>query len=359
MAMSEYNAIASTSKFMKYSFVWFVILFLAGFPLDVRSQQGKGRSKKPLMAELTVYPVKDFKAGQKYQFLVKADEQSHTDALLYVKAAQSLPENINRKQLKQWSDTPLDKLPRKQVEKMLQRFKASLELVEQAARCRKCQWPDKYKHEDKNLSSYRNLAYLLALRARLQIAEGKQDEAIGTMQTGLTMGSHIGQGSTIIHGLIGVAISALMVKQVEEFVQLPDASSLYGALKALPKPFIDLNKHIELEKAELKKYNKALLRKQLEIQKPAHDKTRVIMKRLDRNIAVLQCVEALRLYAGTADGKFPKDLSNITEVDVPLDPVTGKPFVYSRTGSKAVLEGPAPKGARAEEALRYELNLKE
>ena len=61
----------------------------------------------------------------------------------------------------------------------------------------------------------------------------------------------------------------------------------------------------------------------------------------------------------TADGKFPKELSNITEVDVPLDLVTGKPFVYSRTGSKAVLEGPAPKGARAEEALRYELNLKE
>ncbi len=344
---------------MKRSFIYLIILFLAVSAVDVRSQQGKGRGKNPLMAELTVYPAKDSKAGQKYQLLVKADEQSHTDALLYVKAVQSLPENINPEQLKQWSNTPLDKLPRKQVEKTLQRFKASVGLVEQAALCRKCQWPDEYKHVDKNISSYRHLAYVLALEARFQIAEGKQDEAIGTMQTGLTMGSHIGQGPTLIHGLVGVAISALMLKQVEEFVQLPDAPSLYGALKALPKPFIDLNKLIELEKAELKKYDKALLQKQLEMQKPAYDKIRVIMNRLDRNIAVLQCVEALRLYAGTAEGKFPKELSNITEVDVPLDPVTGKPFVYSRTGSKAVLEGPAPKEAGAEEALRYELNLKE
>lgn len=344
---------------MKRGFICLIILFLAGSAVEGRSKQGRGRGKKPLMAELTVYPAKDSKAGQKYQLLVKADEQSEADAMgLYEKAAKSLPENVNSKQLKQWSNTSPDKLPRKQVEKTLQRFKASLGLVEQATRCGRCQWPEEDKHEE-NLSSYRHLAYVLALEARLQIAEGKYDEAIGVMQTGLTMGNHIGQGPTLIHGLVGVAISALMVKQVEEFVQLPDAPSLYGALKALPKPFVDLNKQIELERENLKKYN-ILLRKQFEEgSKPGYDKARVIMKRLDRNIAVLQCVEALRLYAGTAEGKFPKELSNITEVDVPLDPVTGKPFVYSLAGSKAVLKGPAPKGAKAEEALRYELNLKE
>jgi len=341
---------------MKRSFICLIILFLAGSAVDGRSQQGRGRGKKPLMAELTIHPAKDSKAGQKYQLLVKADEQSEDDAVgLYEKAAKSLPENIDSKQLKQWSDTPPDKLPIKQVEKTMQRFKASLALVEQAARCKKCEWPE----DDKNLNSYRNLAYVLALQARLKIAEGKYDEAIGTMQTGFTMGSHIGQGPTIIQGLVGVAISALMLKQVEEFVQLPDAPSLYEALKALPKPFIDMNKHIELERENLKKYN-PLLRKQFEeASKAGYDKVRVIMKRLDRNIAVLQCVEALRLHAGTAEGKFPKELSNITEVDVPRDPVTGEQFVYSLTGSKAVLEGPAPTGAEAEEALRYELNLKE
>jgi hypothetical protein len=340
---------------MKRGFICLIILFLAGFPAEVHSQQRRGRSKKPLMAKMTVYPAKDSEAGQKYQLFVKADEQNHTDASLYVKAIQSLPENINTEQISQWGNTPPDKLPRKQVEKTLQRFKASLALVEQAARCKKCEWAE----EDKNLNSYRNLAYVLALQARLKIAEGKYDEAIGVMQTGLTMGNHIGQGPAIIQGMVGVAISALMLKQVEEFVQLPDAPSLYGALKALPKPFIDLNKHIELERENLKKYN-PLLRKQFEEQlKPGYDRVRVIMKRLDRNIAVLQCVEALRLYAGTAEGKFPKELSNITEVDVPNDPVTSKAFVYSRTGSKAVMEGPAPKGAKAEEALRYELNLKE
>lgn len=343
---------------MKRVLICFVILFLAGLSLDAQARQGKAEAQGPTVVELTLHPAKALKAAQKYQLLARVEEQTHTDALLYVKAVQSLPKSFKTDQVRQWLKTPLGKLPRKQAEKTLQRLKPSLQLVEQAGRCRKCQWPDEYKSKDKNLNSYRKLAYVLALQARLQIAEGKYDEAIGIMQTGLTMGNHIGQGPTLIHGLVGVAISAVMVKQVEELVQLPDAPSLYGALQSLPKPFIDLNKQIELEIANLKTYKNPLLRKRLEKEKkPTYDRVRVIMNRLDRDIAVLKCVEALRLYVGTVDGKFPKELSNITEVDVPNDPVTGKPFVYSSTGSKAVLEGPAPKGAEAKDAMRYKLRL--
>ena len=56
---------------MKRSFICLIILFLAGSAVEGRSQQGKGKRKKPLMAKLTVYPAKDSKAGQKYQLLVK------------------------------------------------------------------------------------------------------------------------------------------------------------------------------------------------------------------------------------------------------------------------------------------------
>ncbi|UCF16698.1 MAG: hypothetical protein JSW59_04385, partial [Phycisphaerales bacterium] len=85
-----------------------------------------------------------------------------------------------------------------------------------------------------------------------------------------------------------------------------------------------------------------------------------LMNRLDRHVAALQCVEALRLYAAVHDGKFPKELSTITEVPVPADPVMQKPFVYRSTGSSAVLEAPAPEGATQKwDAIRYELSLKE
>lgn len=58
--------------------------------------------------------------------------------------------------------------------------------------------------------------------------------------------------------------------------------------------------------------------------------------RIDRRIAVLRCVEAVRLYAAH-DGKLPPSLEEIKDVPVPLDPVTGKAFVYLVIGDRAIL----------------------
>ena len=83
------------------------------------------------------------------------------------------------------------------------------------------------------------------------------------------------------------------------------------------------------------------------------------MNRLDRNVAALQCIEALRFYASAHDGKFPNDLRDITQVPVPDDPVTQKPLIYRRNDSKAILEAPAEKGQADKYTIRYELSLKE
>ncbi len=59
---------------------------------------------------------------------------------------------------------------------------------------------------------------------------------------------------------------------------------------------------------------------------------------LEQQIALLRHVEALRLFAAEHDGKLPATLSDIS-VPLPLDPVTGKPFVYTVTGATAHLRG--------------------
>jgi hypothetical protein len=177
------------------------------------------------------------------------------------------------------------------------------------------------------------------------------------MQTGLAMARHLGEAPNLNQGLFGLAIGAVMLNQMEALVQAPDAPNLYRALQELPKPLVDLTKTMELEIANLRKYN-FLLRRQFEKQlKPAHDRVRLTMNRLDRHVAALQCVEALRLYAGAHKDKFPNTLTEITKIPIPNDPVTQKPFVYSRTGSKAVVEAPAPKGAKPKDAMRYDLIL--
>jgi hypothetical protein len=62
--------------------------------------------------------------------------------------------------------------------------------------------------------------------------------------------------------------------------------------------------------------------------------------RVERRIAALRCVEALRLYAAAHDGKLPASLDLLTEVPVPADPLTGKSFRYTSSGATFTLWGP-------------------
>jgi hypothetical protein len=84
---------------------------------------------------------------------------------------------------------------------------------------------------------------------------------------------------------------------------------------------------------------------------------RVLANRLNAEVAALQCVEALRHYAASHDGQLPKQLSEITDAQVPEDPVSGKPFAYRYDESKAILEVSVPKGASPSGSTRYEITV--
>jgi hypothetical protein len=60
--------------------------------------------------------------------------------------------------------------------------------------------------------------------------------------------------------------------------------------------------------------------------------------RLDQRIALLRCVEALRIYAAEHDSKLPAKLDDI-RLPLPVDPATGKPFAYKVEGKTAHLHG--------------------
>jgi hypothetical protein len=70
---------------------------------------------------------------------------------------------------------------------------------------------------------------------------------------------------------------------------------------------------------------------------PRVEKVLAARVRLDRRIAALRCVEAVRLYGSGHDGKLPSSLEEIKETPLPLDPVTGKGFDYRVADDKAFL----------------------
>ena len=80
---------------------------------------------------------------------------------------------------------------------------------------------------------------------------------------------------------------------------------------------------------------------------------RAAITRTDRQIAVLRVFEALRLHAANHEGELPQQLSDITEVPIPHDPVTGEPFAYRRDAEKAFLQGPTLR----EVPLNYEITM--
>ncbi len=88
-------------------------------------------------------------------------------------------------------------------------------------------------------------------------------------------------------------------------------------------------------------------------------KVRRAQARLEQRIALLRHVEAIRLYAAEHDGKLPKQLGDV-KVPLPVDPFTGKPFVYKLEGQTAVIRGSPPKGEEATPAynVRYEVTIK-
>jgi hypothetical protein len=81
--------------------------------------------------------------------------------------------------------------------------------------------------------------------------------------------------------------------------------------------------------------------------------------RLERRIALLRYVEALRLYGADHDGKLPGKLSDIA-VPLPNDPFTGKAFIYQVESTTARLRGNPPKSEEKNAAYSvvYEVTLR-
>jgi hypothetical protein len=83
---------------------------------------------------------------------------------------------------------------------------------------------------------------------------------------------------------------------------------------------------------------------------------------LERNLAALQAIEVLRIYAASHAGKLPQKLSDVDDAPVPPDPATDKPFDYSLENGTAVLSGPTNEaktdGRPSSNGVRYRVTMR-
>lgn len=355
MASFKSDTVTSTGRLIKVISACFFVLLLTIVPADAR------RSADGLV-ELTIYPAKAGELVQKYQLMVTAEDQIDADAVpLYEKAVKSIPKDFNQEQIRDWLKLPVEQLPQQQAEEVMQKYLEPLKLAVKATRCKECNWPEwKPGNQPADLSGYRKLAYILELWARLEISRGGYEGATIAMRTAFVMARNLGQAPMIVQGLVGISVGAIMCKELEQYVQGQDSPNLYQMLADMPRPFVDVEKAIENEKkVSLDLPPDDLRREQTAEQKEmAFDRVRSISKRLDNNLNGLQCVEAIRHYAATHDGQLPENLSDISQIEVPKDLVSGKAFEYRLTSAGAVLKSVMPEGGRPKDMVHYIIVLK-
>ncbi|HEY7326729.1 MAG TPA: hypothetical protein VH592_03755 [Gemmataceae bacterium] len=440
--------------------------------------------------KLTLSPAAAPSPALKYLLLPELIDQTPGNAALEYYRAFSPEWWGNIRQQKTWEtidkalQTPLEKFPRKDLGWLDNN--RMLEQVDRAARREFVDWGmgERLRREGYELllpdvQSLRQISALLAARARLEIAESRFDKALYTLQTGLALAHHVGDGVILIQDLVGMAVAQQTLAQVEELIQRPSSPNLYWALTQLPRPFFDIRKALQGEKLgmyatipELRSlentpltpeqqqrllqflgggmdalsygrppnWNNQLVgmflvaraypeskqaliaegRKAEEVEAlptlqvvlihslhqyqrlqddefkcaslpyweaqpqmdratrrfrqarqrleaipfieflPAIQKVIATAVRTDRRIAVLRCIEAIRIYGASHGAKLPPSLDAIREVPIPIDPMTGKAFVYRVSGERAVLLGPPLSGEQANSpnSLRYELTFR-
>jgi hypothetical protein len=330
--------------------VWVVVLGQVG-------GSAVGREVK-----LTICPQKMSAEASTYSLLPPPPSLTDGDAVpLYDKAIKALPGKAIDDQVGRWLKTPIDQSPADQIEKVVTQYIESLKCVAKAVKCRECKWPPcKPGMEVANSEEYRRLAFGVRLWARLELSNAQYEGALLALQTGFGMARQVGQAPSPAQAQLGGMIAGAMCGEVEQLVQIDGSPNLYTALAGLPKPFVDMEKAIESEKTVASSGVMGKLSgKQFETQmKAKYDMYRAAAKLRDSDLAVLQCVEAIRSYAASQDGQLPQNLADLKEFPAPQDPLNGKAFRYTRAGPTAVVEPTAAVSGGVKYESRYEIVVK-
>ena len=112
-------------------------------------------------------------------------------------------------------------------------------------------------------------------------------------------------------------------------------------------PYAEAVQGMRASEAKLKELKRSppldFLQTMLLLLLPAVDKVYEAEVRLERRIASLRAVEAVRLHAAKHD-RLPATLADVREVPVPVDPATGQPFEYAVEGNRYTVTVPPPPG---------------
>jgi hypothetical protein len=220
-------------------------------------------SNQPQLYKLTVDPAAEPSPALKYSLTPAYMDQTPGNAVPYYYRAALQYRNAAPDQDKgfwdnydKWMKTPPAQLPKKEVGDCLGRFETMFAQLKTAAYREQCDWdwrlrdlngPEAIAFLLPEVQDVRGMGRLLALRARLQIAERRYDDAIRTLLLGYKLARDVAEPPTLINDLVGVAIAGVMNDQLLALIDAPGSPNMYWAAAGLPDPFINMQPALRYE----------------------------------------------------------------------------------------------------------------
>lgn len=243
-----------------------VVLVLAAIPAWVRAQAPAALlagaapetppPDQPQLIKLSVNPAPEPRPALKYELLPGyADQTPGNAAQFYYRAllmAAQLPKEHSNKyneEHEKWTKDSLADLPKEDMRTWVDGYRNAIGQLKLAAFREECIWDLRLREIRgfevlsfllPEFQEMRHLARVLQIKARLEIADGKLDEARETLRLGYKLAQDAARPPLLINGLIGVAIASVMNETLQELISAPGCPNLYWALTALPDPLIDM-----------------------------------------------------------------------------------------------------------------------
>src|SRR6516165_1306001 len=173
--------------------------------------------------KLVLHPVAPSGRALRYPLLPELRDQTPGNAAArYERALKLMPRPLTddeSTQTDRWLEMPMKDLPREDLRKFLKRYQDTLREVGAAARCEQCDWGisarlrkngTRLNPLPEGMRSLRDFAFALDFRARLELADGQVEKALGTVQTGLAVARQAADAPSLVGALIGLAIASRM-----------------------------------------------------------------------------------------------------------------------------------------------------
>ncbi len=148
----------------------------------------------------------------------------------------------------EWYERHSSELPLAEVTKWLEARRLVLAEIAAAGRCETCDWGIRFQDLRGSdvveirlveFQEMRQLARILRLKAQVEIAERRFDDAIATLRMMHRLACDVGKAPSVIVSLISTAITAITNDVTGELIASPQSPNLYWALRSLPDPLID------------------------------------------------------------------------------------------------------------------------